>query len=272
MDIHGLLADVYQGLSRTRWLNRERGVGGFFSALFDRARYGLLGWYHDVVYRRAAMRSADAYYREGSTLNAYWTYRVAYERRPQIALEYLSKARRFETEIIPESEPFYELHEGVLREEPALIAEARRELDPVWERSEIALALREELSLLDPRGNPRLYAERAAQLLLMNAGAFQQHGLTLPVSIAVDDAFGAGEVRWLRKALERRGFEAAEGGEIELVLSTEEGPAGRTVTVRLLVSGTELRRFRYGLGASSREAFDGLAATIAGTIFRVDFS
>ncbi|MFP4425554.1 MAG: transglutaminase domain-containing protein [Spirochaetaceae bacterium] len=270
MDIHGLLSDIYTGLARTRWLNRERTVTGFFTGLFDRVRYGILGWYHDVVFRRAAMRSADAYYDEGSTLNAFWTYRTAYDRRPTIALEYLEKARAFETEVIPESEPFYMLHEGVLRGEPRTIAAARSELDPLWERSEIATSLREELALLDAERDAEKYAARAAELLLMNAGAFQQYGLELPVRLRVEEGLGRGEVRKLRRYLAGRGIGVEAESDVDLVLTSEGSSAGRTVTVQLLLAGREIRRFRYGLAGGGRETLQGLAATIAGTIFRVE--
>lgn len=269
MDIHGLLADIYSGLSRTRWLNRERSVPGFFAGLTDRLRYAVLGWYHDVVHRRAAMRSADSYYDEGSTLNAYWTYRVAYDRRPAVALEYLQKARAFETELIPESEPFYRLHEGALREDPSLVAAARRELDPVWERSEIATALREELNLIDPRREPERYVTAAAQLYLLNPGAFQQYGLTLPVEIVAEGGVSSGELRRLRRGLQGRGVRFVEGG-LRLEISAEGPPGAQTAEARLVVAGRELRRFRYGLGGGGRQELSGFAATIVGTIFEVE--
>ncbi|MFW6215143.1 MAG: transglutaminase domain-containing protein [Alkalispirochaetaceae bacterium] len=273
MDIHGLLSDVYKGLGRTRWINRERSLQGLLLGVFDRLRYGVLGWYHDVVYRRAAMRSADAYYEEGSTLNAYWTYRVAYDRRPRIALDYLRRARRFETDLIPESAPFYQLHEAVLQEDPDLIAASRGRLDPRWERSEIAISIREELRFLDPREEPMRYADRAAELFLLNPGAFQQNRLLLPVRLAGDETFGRGEMRRLRRALAARGIHHQENAPLELSLTAEAGlgaagatGAGRTVTAELRRGGRELRYFRYGLGG--RRGIEGLAATVSENVFR----
>jgi hypothetical protein len=158
----------------------------------------------------------------------------------------------------------------VLREEPGTIAEARSDLDPLWERSEIATSLREELALLEGEEGGERYGARAAELLLLNAGAFQQYGLKLPVRLRVDDGLRRGEERKLRRYLGGRGIEIEAESEVDLVLTTEGSPAGRTVTVRLLVAGREIRHLRYGLGDGGRASLQGLAATIAGTIFRVE--
>jgi tetratricopeptide (TPR) repeat protein len=240
MEMHDLLSTIYRGKARVLGLTPAGGPLEWLSNTAERLRYRVLAWYHDVTFRRFAADVAEAYEEEGSTLNAHWTYFRAHERYPELGLRHLSRARELETEVIPESEPFYAMRAGALRGDTAGIARAVDAMHPRWERSSIAVGLR-EIALTARRSGDSARAARAAvELYRINPGGLRQHGLRLPVALSVSGA-DPRRARRLIGMLERAGFAPARNAV------ADAAPEGTVSPLRLEIEILDDARAAYRL-------------------------
>jgi tetratricopeptide (TPR) repeat protein len=278
MDVHGLLADIYEGLYHRAGFEVVSGPVEWISRLVRRTRYRVKAWFHRRNERVYARDVAQAYRREGSTLNAAWTFYRAYEDYPGKAMSHLTRAREFETAMIPESRAFYELQAGILTEDPERLQQARSALDPVWERIERAEAAREQAELHKERGERAAYAEATRALYHLNPGGLRQHGLFLPVDLELSvPGFDEQSYRRLARFLARVGLEPVrrETAALRLVITGESGVGGSDTGegMRLIVAlydGERLRRSaRLSFSGMSRRAVRELASSVADTVFAV---
>lgn len=280
MELHDLLATIYRGKARVLSYTPSAGPLEWIANTAGRIRYRVLSWYHDMTFRRYATDVARAYETEGSTLNAYWTYYRAHERYPRLAAGYLDRARRLETRVIPEADPFYAMNAAVLRSDRAGVAAAVDTMHPRWERSTIAVGLREIALLAEREGDGEAAARAAVELYRVNRGGLRQHRIELPVALRVSGPRGRFGRRLL-SALEGAGLQvvgdgsgdAAAGpgaaGAVPLRLEVEFFDDGR-VAYRLLDEGRFLLGDTVETAAVDRTAAVRTARRIADDIFRVE--
>ncbi len=274
MNLHGLLADIYEGLYHRAGFEAADGPREWLSRLVRRAGYRVKAWFHRRNERVYARDVAQAYRREGSRLNAAWTFYRAYEDYPGKAASHLQRARELETAMIPESRPFYELQRGVLSADTALLQRARSELDPVWERIERAEAAREQAELHRKRGEWAAYAGAAHDLYLLNPGGLRQHGLSMPVDLELSlPGFDGPSYRRLSRSLERVGLDpvSRERAAFRLVISAESGDSdgGRLMIVALYDQERLRRSATISTSGMSRRAVREFAASVAEAVFTV---
>ena len=282
MELHNLLSTIYRGKARVLSYTPSAGPLEWIANTAGRVRYRVLSWYHDMTFRRYATDVADAYEREGSTLNAHWTYYRAHERYPRLAAEYLDRARRLETRVIPEADPFYAMNAAVLAGDRGSAAAAIDAMHPRWERSTIAEGLR-EMALLATQQDDGVAAARAAvELYRVNRGGLRQHGIELPVMLRVSGPRGRFGRRLLA-AVEGAGLQpvggpavgsgsdrsGAGGGGVALRLEVEFFDDGR-VAYRLLDDGRFLLGDTLEAASTDRATAVRMARRIADDIFRVE--
>lgn len=274
MELHDLLSTIYSGRARVLSLTPAGGPGAWLSNTVQRLRFRVLAWYHEMTFRRFATDVARGYEEEGSVLNAHWTYYRAHERYPPLALRHLTRARELETAVIPESEPFYAMRTGVLREDPAMIARAVDAMHPRWERAGIAEGLREIARMATRAGNEREAANAAVELYRINPGGLRQHGIRLPVALSVSGVDPA-PARRLIGMLERAGFAPVRGaGEprgprspLRLELEVFDGERAE---YRLLDEGRFIRGDTLRAGEPDRAGAARLARAVADDVFGVE--
>ena len=193
-DIHDILHKTYAGLARTErltpWGRADEKVRSFFRSVSYRFKAAV----HDRFYRKYSLAAADAYgdetYEGGSHIEMLVQYYNAFERYPRRGLAYLRKARNLESSRIPAAAPSYDLEEGLLLKDAALLEKALANLDPVWERELISQYYRKfaqsgRTGGISSRGKA---ARRAAaeELFVLNPGALRQAGISLPLDIRMD--------------------------------------------------------------------------------------
>jgi len=249
-DVHHLLYNIYSGLARAERFVPNRTLFQAIASGFRRGSY----WFHATVHRKLfqkySLATGDAFDRiiggggfadagswepggenQGAPpIDRYLQFFNAFRTYPRRAVAYLRKARGFETSIIPASVPSYDLEEGMLTGNLAMVAAARDGFDPVWQRDMIAVAYR-ELALNSRTRQARQYF--AEELFALNRGALLQAGIALPVEIDVSFDTGGNSrrsERTLRGALAKAGFARSAsspgGGEARFRLSVAVSAAG----------------------------------------------
>ena len=216
-DVHEILYKTYLGLAKTERFMPWARLSERISSHFRRISYNFKASVHRRLYHKYSLAAADAYGAElledGSPIfNSIIQYYHAFQAYPRRALAYLTRARDFQTSIIPASAPSYDLREGILRNNISLIERAVGNFDPLWERKFIAQGYMEIASRSSSRPwtrARRIRAQEAAQeLFALNRGALRQAGLALPVNI--DIIFPTGRAmqseRIFLRALSRAGF------------------------------------------------------------------
>ena len=268
LDMHGLMADIYEGLYHRTAFEPVDGVGEWFGRLIRRIGYRVRAWFHRRNERMFARDVAEAYEEEGSTLNANWTYYRAYEDYPGKAAGYLARARAFETGIIPESSAFYAMQEGALRGDVERLEEAAARFDPLWERIERAQAARELAELRKQRGEGERYARAVRELYALNPGGLRQHGLSMPVDLELSiPGFDGTSYTRLAASLGNTGLPTVRPGvaAFRLVITGD----GSSVLAALYDGDRLVRSGRHRLPGLSRRQIRALAASIADGVFRV---
>ena len=268
MDVHGLLADIYEGLYHRAGFENVTGIGDRLERLVRRIGYRVQAWFHRRNERMFARRVAEAYKEEGSTLNANWTFYRAYEDYPGKATTYLDRARDFETALIPESRGFYELQAGALRGDLSALLSAREDFDATWEQLELAEAARERARLHRRRGSRTAYAEAVRELYTLNPGGIRQYGLDVPVKLELSMADLDGtSYRRFTSQLERAGLVPAASGEAAFRLVITGYSDG--IIAGLYNGDSLIRSERYTLEGVSRRGLARLSSRIADGVFSV---
>ncbi|MFW5728309.1 MAG: tetratricopeptide repeat protein [bacterium] len=269
MDIHGLMADIHEGLHHEARFENVSGIGEWLDRLVRRVGYRIQAWFHRRNERMFARRVAEAYKEEGSSLNANWTFYRAYEDYPGKASTYLDRAREFETALIPDSRGFYELRAGALRGDLSALMSARDDFDPTWERLELAEAARERARIHKREGSNAAYAQAIRELYTLNPGGLRQYGLFLPVKLELSmPALDATSHRRLTAALGRAGLVPSSSSEEAAFRLVVTGYSDGVIA-GLYDEDSLVRSERHTLEGVSRRSLARLSTRIAAGVFAV---
>ena len=190
MEIHELLADIYEDLNEREKNRAIAGLGRRLSNVVERARLAILAWYHRGRFAFYANRVADDYRDAGNELDAAATYMEATRSHSDIALRYLEDARSLEMPLIPETRGVYLLEEAKLRRSEALLRESLSILDPEWEQSLLEEAQLELIKIMTDSGRLSEAAPLIAAAYEKNRGAFRREGIRVPAVIETNDHHG----------------------------------------------------------------------------------
>ena len=180
-DIHEILSDIYQGLSRIELMKPEHKLLERAKAIFLSIKYRLIAYYHKQKFRLYSIHVGKAYMEERNMLDANWEFYKGNESYREIALNYLNNARRFETQVSPHSEAYYLQEEGKLLKDKDLLEESLSALDPFWEKEDIADALTLLIPMLERKTKSR--RDAINRLYEINPGGLLQYGFGLPLEI-----------------------------------------------------------------------------------------
>ncbi|GMO17061.1 MAG: transglutaminase domain-containing protein [Termitinemataceae bacterium] len=222
-DVHEILYKTYKG-----FYNKQKFV--VFNSLpeFIKGKFLLIKYYfkyriNKYLFEKNALASAHSYKRNemgGQYIDALLQYYLAFENYPRRAAFYLALAADYETELIPASKPGYLYEQGKTLSSTALIDEALKGFDAVWERDMSADALA-CLSLIADGAKSR---DAAAALYFMNPGALLQRGIKLPVEIFVEGGMRK-ERRALFSRLNKTGFKHEEDSTLALNVKINDNSA-----------------------------------------------
>jgi tetratricopeptide (TPR) repeat protein len=285
-DIRDILYKTYSGLAKTETLTpygkpgeKIRSLFRFFSCRFKAA-------VNRRLYQKYSLSAGDAYgagVYEGSGphLDSYIQYYNAFEGYPRRAIKYLDKARDFETGLIPEVKPTYDLEEGTLLKREALILTALEGFNSAWEQELISKCYA-ELS----KGRGGAGQDAAERLYALNRGALRQQGIRLPVELDIRfDGPPAGTKNTARiagtlaKALKKAGLNAAAGSvsprfilTITLDGTEAAGAPGLTGNSELYdrQRGTAVLRRSLPAGSLSQADLCGFARALADAAFTAE--
>jgi tetratricopeptide (TPR) repeat protein len=288
-DIHEILFKTYRGLARTeRFLPWGR-AGEKISSLLRLVSYNFKSAVHRQLFQKYSLAAADAYsveyFGDSPHLDSYIQYYNAFETYPRRAINYLNRARDFETAIIPASAPSYDLEEGILFKNTRQVEQALADFEPRWERGSIAVCYG-ELAARGAKGAASK-AERAAikqaaaeELFALNRGGLRQAGLRMPVDIRLGhDAeslpgFYRGE-KALLKALKKAGLAPVKNGasarfKLDMNISGSSAQ-GYAVDCRITdTAGAEIFRRSLPLRSFSWADTCDFARNLSGWIFKVE--
>ena len=298
-DVHELLYNTYSGLARAERFMPNRTPFQAIASTFRSLSYRFHAVVHRKLFQKFSLASGDAYdriTREGGgfadirtwepggenqaapPIDRYIQFFNAFRTYPRRSVNYLRKARSFETAIIQAAIPSYDLEEGILMGNLGRTAMALEGFDPVWQRDMIATAYREFARNGRTRRARQSFAE---ELFALNRGALLQSGVALPVEIDVSfagaDATRRGE-RTLRRALGKAGFArpvavGADGARfrLDIVISAADA-GGYVVSSDLIDTETRESQLRRTIPLRSMSGADiyGFASALSGTVFRVD--
>jgi hypothetical protein len=305
-DIHEILYKTYAGLANAERLSPWARSGEKIRSLLRRVSYNFKHSVHRSLYRKYSLAAADAYganaygdnaygdeILEGGSphLDSYIQYYNAFESYPRRALTYLNKARDFESSLIPAAAPSYNLEEGLLLKNEALVEKALAAFDPLWEREMISqcykeFAGRRSFGIFTSRRQPP--GPAAGELFALNRGALPQAGISLPVEIRFafncEGNFSKSE-KLLLGALKKAGFKPTvtnasavannANGSARFALNiiiAGSAAAGYSVLCELSDSTGEMQTLRRTLplrSLSKADMYD-FARTLGGAVFRVE--
>ncbi|MCL2878793.1 MAG: hypothetical protein FWF29_00985, partial [Treponema sp.] len=288
-DIHEILSDTYKGLAAVEAASPWARPGEKIRSLAKRIIYSFKAAVHVRLYEKYSLAAADSYRAELSNespvLDMVTQYFNSFKRYPFRARTYLRYARSLETQIIPESEPSYDLDEGTLNKDIRALERALAGFDPHWEKILISQCYQEIAGL--SRGLPRTERQFAAEeLFSLNRGGLRQAGLALPVALEVqytaESIPGAREGKALQKnlykALGKTGFRIANDDTKETPRFTLrlliDGSAGQGFSVQCELVDTqgagETIRRDFPLKDFSRPGISDFCRTLGNVVFVVD--
>jgi hypothetical protein len=233
-DIHEILYKTYKGLAETEQFMQYGRSGEKVRSLFRKISYRFKFTVNHYLYQKYSMAAGDAYGKEiydGSDphLDSFIQYYNAFEKYPRRASNYLNRARNFESAIIPQSLPSYNLEEGVLFKNENLVIAALEGFDPAWELELVSRSYTE----LARYGKGDIKAQAAEQLFAINKGALRQEGISLPLEIHIQAAFPNVEKKILR-LLKKSGFSAVQEGQYSLTVSVSASAGDPAMTCELI--------------------------------------
>ncbi len=276
-DIHEILADIYQGLSRVELMRPTASFPARIKNAFLSLKYRIIGYYHRQKFRLYSLQMGRTLLEEKSLLDAYWEFYRGNEGYPEIALKYLYKARRFETEVAPHSAVYYQQEEGKILRSPALLKETLPALDSFWEKEGLSESLRLLVPLLKKGSIER--REAINRLYEINPGGLLQYGFGLPLHLEIiheQPSRRDGRIRLIMKFLRRAGSELAleeeaEGFKYTLVVRLS-GPDRATFILKDREKGAVIVRDTVDLsvfGRRPKRQAAGLVESIMEKIYEV---
>jgi len=303
-DIYEILYKTYSGLAKAekfipRYTLREK---------FDLMIKSISNNFYSTVFRKLfqkySLAAGDAYSAElkrvninaGNNINGgnargllpldqFIQYYHSFETYPHRAVTYLNKARDLEVVIIPESEPSYDLEEGILFNDIELLKNALDSLDQVWERELISKCYSKFAQAGFPVFSSRVRAARrnaAEKLFALNRGALLQAGISLPAEVQINFTGSGADTRrsekTLRNVLSKAGFSPASGsvaGSVRYRLDiTITGSSGAGFSAQCVLLDTEgevppLSR-AFPMRSLSRHDIYGFTGALGRFVFRVE--
>ena len=211
-DLHEILKDTYKGLEKAEGFNASSGLGERLRRLVRTVNYRFKAEVHRQLYSKYSLLAADAYrtFTKGEfTLEALLQYYKAFKAYPRRALNYLRQARVYEEPLIPPSSASYDLEEGTILKNRALMIKALEGFDPLWERDMIA----EVYGELAQNGRKQERHDAAERLFALNRGGLRQRGIPLAAELDVEEGPGIEEAK-LRQAIKAAGLEVVSGGDV----------------------------------------------------------
>jgi len=213
-DVHEILADVYEGLARSRRAQPRIGIVEFARRILRCIGYRLKAYYHRQKLRLYSLKVGRAYLQEKNFLDAYWEFYRANERYKRVALKYLKAARDMEVQVSPHAALYYWQEEGKIRGSRELLERSIDGLDSFWEQEGIFDSLRCLVPLLEEKSPERRQALN--RLYRLNPGGLLQYGFALPLALSIESR---GD-KVLRRAV---GFIKLSGSDIATVADEGEG-------------------------------------------------
>jgi hypothetical protein len=246
-DIHEILYKIYKGLAETEQFKQYGRPGEKTRSLFRKISYRFKFTVNHYLYQKYSMAAGDAYGKEiydGSDphLDSFIQYYNAFEKYPRRAINYMNRARNFESAIIPQSLPSYNLEEGVLFKNENLVIAALEGFDPVWELELISRSYTE----LARYGKGDIKAQAAEQLFAINKGALRQEGISLPLEIHIQTAGGNNKAadfisaaptrveKKIQRLLKKSGFSAVPEGQYSLTITVTASAGDSALTCELI--------------------------------------
>jgi hypothetical protein len=281
-DIRDILYKTYSGLVKTEKLTPYRKPGEKIRSLLRFFSYGFKAAVNRRLYQKHSLSAGDAYGTEvyegsGPHLDSYIQYYNAFEGYPRRAITYLDKARDFETALIPEIKPTYDLEEGTLLKRETLILSALEGFNPAWEQEQISKCYAE----LSKRGKGGAGKDAAERLYALNRGALRQRGIRLPVELNIRfEGAPAGTKNTARtagalvRALKKAGFDAAAGSGFSprFALTITLDATGLTGHVELYdrQRGNAVLRRTFPIAALSPAGLHGFVRALADAAFTAE--
>jgi tetratricopeptide (TPR) repeat protein len=250
-DLHEILSRIHRGLAREDVSRPTAGPVERARALYSALRHLVLGWYHTQQYRLLSLDTGRKYRAEGRLEEAYGEFSRAASDYREVAAVYLEKARVLETARTPHAAAFYQQEQGRNQGSAALLRQSLLALDPFWEKEAAADSLRWLAPLLARAGDAAGSRDAIDRLYAANPGALRQHGLGLPLTVAITDS---GRGVWEKALIFRYLKRACSALRTEMEGGDARGFA-YTLTVRLEPGGRA--RYRIVEDANGRIVADG---------------
>jgi len=283
-EIYKTLAGAYAGLAMTErflpWATPYEKVLSLLRIVSYRLKYEV----NIRLYRKHCLAAGNAYagkifHAGGPHLDSFVQYYHAFGAYPRRALAYLSRARAFETALIPAAIPSYDFEEGMLLRREHLVESALQEFDPLWEKELISKCY---TAFANPKNRRFLKTwrdnggEAAEKLFALNRGALRQEGIKLPVRInltANEDS--AGSRKLLLKALTSAGFKNAPpetAARFTLNVRIDGTQSGYTASYELADNASEVDTMRgsFQLQALTRAECYSFARSLGNVVFTVE--
>ncbi|MDR0623031.1 MAG: hypothetical protein LBG10_01205 [Treponema sp.] len=292
-DIRDILYKTCSGLEKTEKFTPYRKPGEKIRSLFRRISFRFKAAVNRRLYQKYSLGAGDAYGTGGDEgsgphLDSYIQYYNAFEGYPRRAVTYLDRARNFETALIPEVKPAYDLEEGTLLKRDSLILAALEGFNPAWEQEMISKCYA-ELS----KGRKGEAGKNAAErLYALNRGGVRQRGIRLPVELdirfegALTGAGNSASARiagTLAGALKKAGFDTAAGDGfsprfmLTITLGSPEGAGGSgapglTGYAELYdrQRGSAVLKRTFPVGTLSPEALYGFVRSLGDAVFTAE--
>ncbi|MDR0876488.1 MAG: hypothetical protein LBN21_00430 [Treponema sp.] len=230
-DIHEILCKTYKGLAGVEQFMTYGRPGEKIQSLFRKISYRFKYTVNRHLYQKYSLAAGDAYGVEiyeggGPHLDSFIQYYNAFESYPRRAITYLNRARNFESTLIPQAAPSYDLEEGILLKNENRIAAALEGFDSLWEREMVSKCYEE----FAKHGKREIRAEAAERLFTINRGSPRQQGISIPANLRFEnaDANSAAPLRIEKKIarlLKKSGFAATK--------AAAAAPARFTLTITM---------------------------------------
>ncbi|MDR2759132.1 MAG: hypothetical protein LBB78_07120 [Spirochaetaceae bacterium] len=272
-DLHEILYKTYGGLKKTQGTFVYGSLREKITGLLQTLSYGFKESVHRRLYEKYCFLNAQAYEAELSSpgvshLDVLLQYYYAFQSYPSRARTYLDQAREFETALITQAQGSYDLEEGALRGDLALIRRSLEQFDPLWERDMIAEGYAELAQTA--RGSEK--KEAAERLYALNPGALRQKGIPLPAEIHMNTSEipdnAAKLEKTLRRALDKAGIDEIRDGQGRFRLSINLGPEGDALCQLYDTGrGTNLFTRRFPLNSSAPEDISAFTRALGEELF-----
>ncbi|MFQ3547672.1 MAG: hypothetical protein SNJ56_04985, partial [Termitinemataceae bacterium] len=249
MELHTLLMKTYKGLLQELRSTPYPDVFSRLKGIYKAIQYTFLYHFHRLSASYYSLRTAEAYQKEGQTLDAQLQYFKALKSFSWRARPYLRSAMKIETAIIPEAYPSYLYELGTLESTPELLTEALERFDPLWERDMIADCYAELAHLYQNQGRTFRAWDAIERLYSLNRGALRQQGLKLPLSLVLlpgsegEKPFSRSDLQELHKSLKGIGIEILTSeaqGSSRYILNLQPRPGHIRILLTDRVKGAQL--------------------------------